>query len=235
MTDVRLSLIDGFELCCDGETVRLPLGGQRLVAYLALHDRLLLRVHVAGRLWSDVSEERSCANLRSALWRLPAPAQAAVEATPSHVGLAREVVVDVRHVIALARGLLERQADERDGDGPRVENSQLTGDLLPDWYEDWVLIERERLRELRLHALEQLAEQATREGRYAHAIDTALTAIAADPLRESAHRALISAYLAEGNDSAGMRHYREYCRRVGEELGLSPSPRLREIVDGLGV
>ena len=94
MSEVRLSLIDGFELRYDGKVVRLPLGTQRLVAYLALRDRSLLRVHVAGTLWTDASEERSCANLRSALWRLRGPAHAADEATPSHVGLSRQVVVD---------------------------------------------------------------------------------------------------------------------------------------------
>ena len=51
------------------------------------------------------------------------------------------------------------------------ERSQLDGDLLPDWYDDWLMIERERLRQLRVHALEQLAERAMREGRYGHAID----------------------------------------------------------------
>jgi DNA-binding SARP family transcriptional activator len=156
MSEVRLSLIDGFELRYDGKVVRLPLGTQRLVAYLALRDRSLLRVHVAGT--SDRREqERSCANLRSALWRLRGPAHAAVEATPSHVGLSREVVVDVHEVMALARGLLE----PADGDDDRpVERSQLSGDLLPDWYDDWVLIERERLRQLRVHALERIAERA---------------------------------------------------------------------------
>lgn len=223
-------LIGGFELRCDGEPVSLPLSAQRLIAYLALRDRPLLRIHVAGSLWLDSSEERSCANLRSTLWRLRGPAHAVIEATPSHVGLSREVVVDVREVIALARGLL---AGPEDGDDIVVESSQLDTDLLPDWYDDWVLLERERLRQLRVHALERLAERATREGRLGHAIDTALSAIIADPLRESAHRVLIKAYLAEGNDGAGMRQYHEYCRLAREELGVEPSAQLRELVAGL--
>ena len=230
MTRVHLSLIDGFELRCDGELVRLPLSSQKLVAYLALRNRPLLRLHVAGRLWAEMSEARSFARLRSALWRIPGLAGGVVEATSSHVGLGREVVVDVREVVGLARGVLEQVegADEAD-----VESSKLAGDLLPDWYDDWVLIERERLRQLRVHALEKLAERATQQGRFGRAIDTALTAIAADPLRESAHRVLIKAYVAEGNGGAGMRHYQQYCRRVREDLGLGPSPQLQEIVDQL--
>jgi len=219
--------MDGFELTCDGERVPIQRNSQRLIAYLALRNRPLLRIHVAGTLWLDSSEQRSCANLRSALWRLRGQAEDVVESDASHAWLSSEVHVDVREVVALARGLVAQPGDD---DEPAVESSRLAGDLLPDWYEDWVLLERERLRELRLHALEEVAARAIREGRYGAAIDAALTAIQADPLRESAHRVLISAYLAEGNASAGMRQYREYCRRARDELGIEPSPRLREIV-----
>lgn len=231
MADVRLTLMDGFELTSDGERVPVQRSSQRLIAYLALRNRPLLRVHVAGVLWLDSSEERSCANLRGALWRLRGRARTVVESDASHAWISSEVHVDVRDVVALARGLIERH----DGDGhvTDVESSLLAGDLLPDWYDDWVLLERERLRELRLHALEALAGRATCDGRYGAAIDTALMAIQADPLRESAHRLLISAYLAEGNPTAGMRHYRNYCRRAKAELGIDPSSQMRELIAGL--
>jgi DNA-binding SARP family transcriptional activator len=228
VTHVRLTLIDSFELRFDGEPARLPLGSQRLVAYLALRERPLLRVHVAGTLWVHSSENRSYANLRTALWRLGGSRHAVVEATTSHVGLSRAVVVDVRRVAALARGLLDHpeQANE-------LERSELDGDLLPDWYDDWVLVERERLRQLRLHALERLAEQAIDAAQYGQAIDIALSAIRADPLRESAHRVLIRAHVAEGNGSLAIRQYREYCRLVREQLRLGPTRELRELVAGI--
>jgi DNA-binding SARP family transcriptional activator len=228
VTNVRLTLIDSFELSYDGEPARVPLCSQRLVAYLALHERPLLRIHVAGTLWLHSSENRSYANLRTALWRLGGARKAVVEATTSHVGLSRAVVVDVRRMAALARDVLERpeQADE-------LERSDLDGDLLPDWYDDWVLVERERLRQLRLHALERLAENAIRRRRYGQAIDIALSAIRADPLRESAHRILIRAHAAEGNNGLAVRQYREYCRIVREQLELGPSRELRELVAGI--
>lgn len=223
--------MDGFELTCDGERLAVSRSSQRLIAYLALRNRPLLRVHIAGTLWLDSSEERSCANLRSALWRLRGHTQTVVEADATHAWLSGEVQVDVREVVGLARGVVE----QHDGgcNAAAVESSLLAGDLLPDWYDDWVLLERDRLRELCLHALEELAGRATREGRYGAAIDSALTAIQADPLRESAHRVLISAYLSEGNPSAGIRQYRQYCRRAQEELGIEPSTQMRELVAGL--
>jgi DNA-binding SARP family transcriptional activator len=222
--------MDGFELTCDGERVSVPRSSQRLVAYLALRNRPLPRVHVAAALWFDSDEERSCANLRSALCRLRGRTRRVVEADSSYAWLSSEVRVDVREVVVLARGLVERGQGTGEG---RVESSILAGDLLPDWYEDWVLLERERLRELCLHALEELAERAIREGRFGAAIDDALAAIQADPLRESAHRVLIRGYHAEGNLGAGLRQYREYCRRAADELGVEPSAQMRELVASL--
>jgi DNA-binding SARP family transcriptional activator len=228
VTQVHLTLIDGFELRYDGRLASVPRSSQRLVAYLALHDRPLLRIQVAGTLWMHSTENRSYANLRTALCRIGGSRQAVVEATASHVGLSREVVVDVRRMAALARGLLEHP--DRDH---RLQNSELAGDLLPGWYDDWVLLERERLLQLRLHALEGLAECAIRRGRYGQAIDIALTAVQADPLRESAQRVLIRAHVAEGNTCVAMRQYREYCRLARVQLKLGPSRELRELVAGL--
>jgi DNA-binding SARP family transcriptional activator len=226
VADVRLNLIGGFELWCDGERAHVQLSSQRLVAYLALRERPLMRMHVAGALWTDSSEERACANLRSALWRLRERAGAVVEATGTHVWLSRDAAVDVREIADLAQQLLRQGPEDADA-LLQADNSRLDGDLLPDWYEDWVLLERERLRQLCVHALERVAAHATTHGRFSHAIDTALRAIQADPLRESAHRILIDAYLAEGNAGAGIRHYHAFRRRVAEELGLEPSPQLR--------
>jgi DNA-binding SARP family transcriptional activator len=226
VADVRLSLIGGFELRCDGEPSSVQFSSQRLVAYLALRGRPLLRVHVAGALWTDSSEERACANLRSALWRLRERAGAVVEANATHVWLSPAADVDVRGVAALAQRLLEQPEGT---DVLRAEILQLNGDLLPGWYDDWVLHERERVRQLCIHALERVASRETTQGRFSHAIDTALRAIQADPLRESAHRILINAYLAEGNAGSGVRQYHAFRRRVVEELGLEPSPQLTKM------
>jgi DNA-binding SARP family transcriptional activator len=227
--DIRLTLLDGFELSWGGKSVQLPRASQRVVAFLALHDRPLLRVYVAGSLWLDTTEERSCANLRTALWRLPPGQRRVVEATATHVRLGREVVVDVRDLVQAARRVLDRATATEEA---RFDE-ELRGDLLPDWYDDWVEDERERLRQLRAHALEALAERLAAAGRYGAAVDTALAAIRAEPLRESAHRALIGVHLAEGNHSEAVRQYRAFRDRLARELGLAPSPQIEELVRGL--
>jgi DNA-binding SARP family transcriptional activator len=108
----------------------------------------------------------------------------------------------------------------------------LVGELLPDWYDDWVLLERERYRQLSLHALEALADRLTGLARFGEAADAALAAIAGEPLRESGHRALIRVHLAEGNPSEALREYDRF-RQMLDGLGLAPSPRLEELVRGL--
>jgi DNA-binding SARP family transcriptional activator len=105
-------------------------------------------------------------------------------------------------------------------------------DLLPGWDEDWVLVERERLRQLRLRALDALAEALVRQGRPALATEAAWASVRAEPLRESAHRAVVSAHLAEGNISEAVRHYHAFRRLLNEELGVESSPRFARMLPG---
>ena len=224
---ISLSLLDAFELRCDDRLVSLPHSAQRLLAFLALHEHPLLRVYVAGTLWIDASDERAAASLRSSLWRLGRPGYHLVDATSTHLRLAHEVDVDLRRGFALAQRLLDGSAD---ADDLREAEALLGGELLPDWYDDWLLFERERFRQLSLHALEALAERFARAGRFARALEAALWVVRSEPLRESAHRVLIRVHLAEGNRCEALRQY-ELCRHLlREQLGVAPSAQLDELL-----
>jgi DNA-binding SARP family transcriptional activator len=109
----------------------------------------------------------------------------------------------------------------------------LSVDLLPGWYDDWVLIEAEDWRQLRLHALEALTRRLIAAGRWGEAADAACAAVRAEPLRESAHAALIQVHLAEGNQSEAMREFTHYRGLLHRELGLEPTQRLCRLVQGL--
>ena len=104
------------------------------------------------------------------------------------------------------------------------------GDLLPDWDEDWILFERERLHQLRVHAIEALSRRFIAAGRYAEAVDAGLAAVAADALRESAHRVLIEAFLGEGNIADARRQFNHFRAVLWESLRLRPSPSLAVLV-----
>jgi DNA-binding SARP family transcriptional activator len=231
MTRVRLRLLDTFGLVLEGKPVALPMTARRLLAFVALHDRSLQRVYVAGSLWLDLPEERAYASLRSALWRLHRLGGQVVVTDGQQLALAPEVEVDFRAAEALAR----RALDASDVGALEVEASALSADLLPDWYEDWVLIERERYRQLRLHALDRLCERLTQANRLSEALDAGLAAVAGEPLRESAHRAVVRVHIAEGNRGEAIRQY-ELCRRLlNEQLAIEPSERMDELVRALGM
>jgi DNA-binding SARP family transcriptional activator len=221
---IRLRLLGGFELACSGRTLPLPLAGQRLLAFLGLRAHPLLRSHIAGTLWLDSSEHRSQASLRSTLWRINQASQDLVEAGRSHIALAHAVDVDVRTMASKAHALIAGHDYSMD------DKTDLADDLLPDWYDDWVIWERERLRQLRLHALEALALRLMRAGRHGEAVEASQTAIRDEPLRESAHRVLILVHLAEGNPAEALRQYRMYEHLMGSELNVEPSPLIRHLV-----
>jgi DNA-binding SARP family transcriptional activator len=223
----QLALLGGFDLRVDGQIVALPMAAQRVLAFLALHERPLLRGYVAGSLWPESEERRAAGSLRSALFKLGHPGYALVELTSGHIELSQEMSVDVRDSIALCHRLLNNSRAFVPDDDADV---RLSADVLPDWSDDWLIVEREHLRQLRLHALEALSERFTALGRFPQAIESGLAAVAAEPLRESAHRALIKAHVAEGNPGEAARQYRLFRQLLHDELGAEPSGAMEDLV-----
>ena len=156
---LNLALLGGFELRCMNVPVPLPLGAQRLLAFLAVHRVSLLRTYVAEALWAESHRRRTSANLRSALWRIRQARHNVFDTTGSRLTLCADVVVDVRERAALARSLLDRSASWPTGALGSHTATELSADLLRDWYDEWLLLERDRWTQLRLHALEALAER----------------------------------------------------------------------------
>jgi two-component SAPR family response regulator len=104
-------------------------------------------------------------------------------------------------------------------------------DLLPGWYEDWISMERERVRTVMLDAIDAIAVQLRQSGRCAEAIDAALVAVTTDPLRDSSQFALITAHLGEGNLCEARRAFLAYRRLLRVELGLEPPERLIRLLE----
>jgi DNA-binding SARP family transcriptional activator len=226
----RLSLLGGFELTCDEVPLDLSGAGQRVLAFLALrtHQRPVRRASVAEQLWADAPAQQAASSLRSVLWRLPRPHghKLVTTTSASDLRLAPDIGVDLWQV--------EEGAEVAPGEGssPRVADrlSSLALDLLPGWDESWLVVEQEAYRQTRMHHLEHLAALLRRAGRFAAALQAALTAVRGEPLRESAHRCVIEVHLAEGNHAEALRQYQAYRRLLAEELGLPPSPVIRSLV-----
>jgi DNA-binding SARP family transcriptional activator len=213
-----LWLLNGFELRHGDETLRVPLPAQRLLAFLAFQRRALPRRSIARALWMDLGEVQAAARLRSTLWRLPSKAdEQLVVSSGGRVHLAASVEVDLR----LA------EDDLRVGE---LSVDNLAGEILSDWDDEWVVTERERFRQVRLHRLEQMSERAQQRGRFSLALQAALAAVTIEPLRESAHRRVMLVHLAEDNPSEALRQYDAVRRLLRLHLGLAPSSATRRIV-----
>lgn len=224
----RLSLLEAFRLVDDGRELALTTPAQRLLAYLALRRRPVLRDHAAEELWMDSSQDHALGSLRSALWRLRQPRCELVRVSGCRLELAPRLVVDVHEAVLWARRMLAPEARQ-----PAMDVGGLVyfGEILPDWYDDWVMVERERFRLLRVQALEELCGRLTAAGRLTEALEAALTATLAEPLRESSHRALMRVHLAQGNPAEAVDGYRRFRDRLARELGLAPSARMRELLE----
>lgn len=235
MDTYRVGLFGGFAIVRNGAVLPMPAESQRLVAFLSLHDVPLERSYVAGRLWPDCDEDRARANLRSSLWRLRRHADDLVEADSCLVRLGRRVDTDVRELQHLSDAVLHREHGLPTCDPAELDYRPFARDLLPGWYDEWVVVERERVRQLGLHCLEASAEVLSGAGMFCAAIQALLTAIALDPLRESPQRRLVAVHLAEGNRSEAVRQYRSFAELLDRELGLQPSPVMHEMLEEAGV
>lgn len=221
---LEIDVLPVFRLHRAGADIEVPAAGQRLLAFLAMHGHhALSRLHTAGTLWPDTTDGNAAANLRSTLWRTRRQVSGAILATGDSLRLRADVAVDVVAFLDAAR---HRRSGPADPD-LRAQVDAFSSELLEDWYDGWLDDHRERWRLTRLCALEGIALAATEHGRYAVAVEAALAAIQAEPLRETAHAAMIEAHLAVGNVAEAARHYDTYVRTLADEMGVRPSPRLR--------
>ncbi len=229
--DLRLRLLPRFALEFGPDHLEVPARSQRVIVLLAVEGGRLRRSYMAGTLWPEATEDRASASLRAALWAMPRTDRPLILAEGNDLRLSPELAVDYRAALDLVDGLVRGpMPDLPDG----VEERLLWADLLTEWGEDWLIVEQERYRQMRLHALEALCRHLTAAGQAARAIEAGMRAVAAEPLRESAHRALIAAHLAEGNAGEAIRQGAFFERLLRDEIGLEPSVEFRRVVAGLG-
>jgi DNA-binding SARP family transcriptional activator len=206
-------LLGGFELRGPDGVVEAPPGAQRLLAFVSLQGGSVSRSRTARELWPDLAAQQAAASLRSTLWRIRQVGRL-VDPGATTLRLAAGVEVDVQGLLGTGPvgGL----------DGAAL-GSSANLELLPDWAEDWVTVERERMRHLELQVLDDRVATLVGSGRVVEALDTALRAIRLEPLRESSHRAIITIFLLSGNRSAALAHYHALVELLHDELGLGPA------------
>lgn len=225
----RIVLQGRFTVVIGRSPVGLPHSSERVVAYLAVQTRPVPRGTVAEALWSTATAEHASAALRTALWRLgPELGRRLLTGDGHDLTLREDVTVDLRDTARCAHRIASGTNGEDLAGALRLLCD--AEDVLLDWYDDWVVLERECLRQLRLDALERLCQDLSAAGRYAEAVQAGLAAVASEPLREGAHAALIAAHVAQGNYADAERQYELLRDMLRRHLGLAPSRQVLEVL-----
>lgn len=212
----RITVLGSFTLIADGAPVPLGADARRLVAYLAVHPRPQDRAALAADLWPGVPAQAARRLLDDAVAAVDVPGllgDGDTAGADAPLALAPGFSVDLTDAMQLIRTLPSVPG------ATDVDTSALTRDILPDWTAPWIAVERERYRQLRLHALEERSQQLTAAGRFEDAVRVARVAARTAPSRESARRAVIEALLAHGDVPAAVAEYDEYQELLRSSVG----------------
>ena len=216
--------------------------GRLLFAYLVTkHGTPVPRDELAEALWEGdppASWDKALRVLVSKLRKVVAESadEAGADLTAAfgcyQLDLPAETWVDVlaaQSAAQEAEGLLA--ADELEGaiTAATLAESLLRQPFMPGDDGAWVQGKRRELEEVRLRALNVLAEACLRSGKAEASVRWAEQAVEVEQFRESGYRRLMAAHIAAGNRGEALRVY-EQCRRLlAEELGAYPSPETETI------
>lgn len=233
---IHIRLLGGFCVVAGAEQRHLfiPPRAAKLFTYCLFHRECWhSREHLIDLFWPDVPLEQARSCLNSTLSRLR-------QAFPPDVGSV--LVAEGREAFSLAEGLKLSvdvdlfihvvRIDRLSSSEPTLTENEATqlkealdlyrGDLLPGWYDDWVLIERERLRHIYIVGLSQLMGHFSHTGALELAIAYGRRLLVLEPLQESVHRSMMQLFMRTGHRAAAFKQYAQCCNLLKEELGVKP-------------
>jgi predicted ATPase/DNA-binding SARP family transcriptional activator/predicted negative regulator of RcsB-dependent stress response len=232
-------LLGQFEVRMDNKPIAIPSRpAQSLAAFLLLNPGIEhRREKLAGILWPDATEKNALSNLRHALWRL----RAAIESKRSRRTTQPHLLTDDISITwntkseywldasALLRGFAEKtSADEQ-----MQALNQYRGELLPGFYDDWAVLERERLRSVYEQRMTRLLDRLQEEQRWETLIESAEKWIALGLVPEAAFRAMMIAYSRLGDRSKVAGTWQRLVESLRKDLGVEPSEQSRLLYEEL--
>lgn len=249
MPALQVCLFGKIAVCCDGQVVE-GLGGskvQELLCYFLLHrHRPYPRETLANLLWAEQPTAQSKKYLRQALWQLQDALNTAVHpfkeslliVQPDCIQLnsAADLWLDVaifERAFALVQGNLGLYLNDQQARVLQEAISLYKGDLLEGWYQDWCLVERERLQQMYLVMLEKLIGYCEAQDNYEAGIDYAEQSLRCDRSRERTYQRLMRLYYLAGDRAAALQQYKRCVVALDEELGVQPGKSTRVLYEQL--
>jgi len=190
-------------------------------------------------LWGETSTEKSKKYLRQALWHLHAALNSDTDVLlVDHDWLSLNPcsnlwtdVSDFERAFATAEGIAGRQLDAEKAKALKDAVSLYSDDLLPGYYQDWILFERERLQNMYLLMLDKLIVYLQFRGEYEVAQGYGATILRYDPARERTHRQLMHLYSLAGDRTSALRQFERCVQALKQELGVRPEKKTVELYE----
>ena len=248
---LRVRFFGHFEVLCDGEPMPLGRNGKALTILkylLANRARPVSQDRLMGWLWPDSNLKKARWSLNSAVHGLrkllagcpsspPGTSYVLLEEGYYRLGPDLRIATDVEEFDGhYERGRRLEAAGRLEEAGEEYEKAVALyrGDyLVEDLYEDWTMVERERLANAYVDMLDRLAANYLEGGRLRESIGACYRALEKDRCHEDSHRLLMTCYARMGQRDRAVRQYRLCEKVLGQEYDTSPSPETRHLYQGL--
>lgn len=221
---MQLYLLGTFLLQDHAVTIRLPRRKvEALLAYLALYPQEHTREYLAALFWGDVPDELARTSLRTALGVLRkhiAPAVILAERATIQLNPDFDLWVDARVLEKTHRAARSETIALQDLEAVC---NLYRGELLTEFYEEWLVPLREHYRQAYLDVLLRCVQQLRAASEYARALQIAQRVLATDPAQENAFQHIMFCYAALGDRQAALNVYAQCVSALERELNVAPS------------
>jgi DNA-binding SARP family transcriptional activator len=225
----QLRLLQSWQLRRETDVVHVAVRQQRLITALAVNGPRP-RSYLVGLLWPESPESKGLESLRVAVHLISRQLPGLLINGGATLSLSELVDVDLHRLRAQIRELGRAGLN---GNVASCLQQLRESDLLPGWYEDWVLFEQTRLQQDRLHAYHIIARESLARGDYDSALEAAEAALELEPLYESAVGLLIEAECRRGNNAVALRAFARFESKLKEDMGLVPSESIRRLISDI--
>jgi len=243
---LQVRFLGHFEMLCDGETMPLGRNGKALTILkylLANRARPVSQDHLMGWLWPESNLKKARWSLNSAIHGLRKLLGGCSSSVSTNYVFLEDGYYRLSPSVRVTTDVDD--FDKRHERGRRLEKNcrmreaaieyekavaLYRGDyLVEDLYEDWTMVERERLTNAYMDLLDRLAVHYMEVEQYQESIRACYRVLEKDRCHEDSYRLLMQCYARLGLRARALHQYRMCEQILEQEYGTSPSPETRSL------